>query len=284
MYILFGARYTDNLSSFYVDGQSAKHFAHLCFYDFYDYIEIWSVIMNQRPRIYVLDTLRGLCIVVMIVYHTLWNLRYLFGVSLPWFTGAPLHWVQQMAASTFIALAGYCWSLGRNPLHRGLQVFGAGCLVSVVTLLVMPASAVIWGVLTCIGSAMVVLCWLAPALKKINPWAGLAVAAALFVLLQDLTAGSVWWVQVPSVLYANYITAFFGFPFAGFSSTDYFAFLPWFPMFLCGYFLSQVGLNLPDGQPYAVTAPLRFLGRHSLVVYIFHQPVIYGVLWLIFQI
>lgn len=245
--------------------------------------------MNHRPRIFVLDTLRGICIMVMLVYHTLWNLQNLFGVPLSWFNGAIAHWAQLLAASTFIALAGFCWSLGRNPLRRGLQVFGAGCLVSVVTLLVMPSNAVIWGVLTLIGSAMLVLCAIAPWLITWNPWVGFALSVLLFILFQDVTTGqlslgSLWVMDLPRGLYANYITAFLGFPFAGFSSTDYFAFLPWFPMFLSGYFLSRVGLNLPDGQPYACTKPLRFLGRHSLVIYIVHQPVIFALLWLVFQI
>lgn len=245
--------------------------------------------MNYRSRIHCLDSLRGICIAVMIAYHGLWTLQNLFGVPLPWYNGAGAYWVQQIFASMFIALAGYCWSLGRNPMRRGLQVFGVGCLVSVVTLLAMPGSAVIWGVLTLLGSAMMVMCLLEPLLKRINPWLGLVLSALLFVLMRDLTAGQLslgdfWVMELPRSLYANYVTTFFGFRFSGFYSTDYYPFLPWFPMFLCGYFLSRVGLNLPTGRPYGWSAPLRFLGRHSLLIYVVHQPVIYAVLWLVFKI
>ena len=54
-------------------------------------------------------------------------------------------------------LSGYCWSLGRRHLRRGLTVFAAGALVSAVTLIAMPENAVRFGVLTLLGSASLLL-------------------------------------------------------------------------------------------------------------------------------
>lgn len=245
--------------------------------------------MNRHTRIHMLDTLRGVCVCVMIGYHGLWSAISLFGVSVPWFSGLVPHLIQQVFASLFIALAGFCWSLGHSPMKRGLEVFGLGCLLSVVTVLFLPSNAVIWGVLTLTGSAMIVLCWLAPLLQKTPAILGLALSILLFILFRDLSDGFLslghyWSLTLPHGLYANYVTTFFGFPFSGFYSTDYFPFLSWFPMFLCGYFLYKLDFNLPTGRPFAFTAPLRFLGRHALGVYIVHQPIICGLLWLYFWV
>lgn len=245
--------------------------------------------MQQRQRYHILDTIRGICIVVMIGYHGLWTLQNMFGVSIPWFTGTVAHWIQQIFASTFIILAGYCWSLGRSHIKRGVQVVLAGGVISAVTILFMPSAAIWFGVLTLTGSAMLALTVLEPALKPINPLVGLMGAVVLAVLFKPLSSGyvslwDIWSLELPSWLYANKVTTFFGFAHPGFYSADYFPFLTWFPVFMCGYFLYRMHLNLPTGSPWAVTKPLRFLGRHALVIYLFHQVAIYAVCTVVFAI
>ena len=58
-------------------------------------------------------------------------------------------------------------------------------------------------------------------------------------------------------------------------SSDYFPLLPWFFLFLTGYFL----YNLRRREPLDWRLPVvTNMGRHSLLVYLAHQPVVYGVL------
>ena len=69
-----------------------------------------------------------------------------------------------------------------------------------------------------------------------------------------------------------------GLPGAGFSSADYFPLIPWCFVFAAG---TVVGRLARDGKFPAWTYPSRvpffsFLGRHALLIYIVHQPVIYG--------
>ena len=85
--------------------------------------------------------------------------------------------------------------------------------------------------------------------------------------------------MLPQSLYANYFTAFFGFYPDWFYSTDYFGLLPWLFLFWAGYYLHKaVGRRRMEPLRRPVCPVLGWMGRHSLLLYLLHQPVIYGVL------
>ena len=240
-------------------------------------------------RYALLDELRGLDLVSMMLYHACWDLAFLFGVEMKWYAATPGHLWQQSICLVFILLSGFCVPLGHHTLRRGATVFGAGVLVTAVTLLFMPEERVIFGVLTFLGAAMLLTGILEPLLQKVPPAAGLVVSAVLFALCYSVSSGWVgvgsWKLLLPQGLYANYLTAFFGFYPEGFFSTDYFPLLPWLFLFWAGYFLHFcMGRARMEPLRRSVCAPLGWLGRHSLVIYLLHQPVIFGVLWVIFQI
>lgn len=180
-------------------------------------------------------------------------------------------------------LSGFCVPLGHRTLKRGAQVFAAGALVTVVTLVFMPEDRVVFGVLTFLGSAMLLTGVLEPLLKKIPPAAGLAVSAVLFAVCYPVGLGWVglggWKLMLPQSLYANYFTAFFGFYPDWFYSADYFGLLPWLFLFWAGYYLHKaVGRGRMEPLRRPVCPALGWMGRHSLLLYLLHQPVIYGVL------
>ena len=84
--------------------------------------------------------------------------------------------------------------------------------------------------------------------------------------------------MLPRGLYANYFTAFLGFYPEGFISADYFALLPWLFLFWAGYFAHRlIGREQMGVLRSSVCLPLGWLGRHSLLLYMLHQPVLYGV-------
>lgn len=240
-------------------------------------------------RYALLDELRGLDLVSMMLYHACWDLAFLFGVQMNWYAATPGHLWQRSICWVFILLSGFCVPLGHHTLRRGATVFGAGVLVTAVTLLFMPEDRVVFGVLTLLGSAMLLTGLLEPLLKKVPPAVGLAVAAVLFALTYHaadhyLGIGALR-LALPESLYANYFTAYLGFYPCWFYSTDYVPLVPWLFLFWCGYFLhGVVGRTRMELLRRSVCAPLGWMGRHSLVLYLLHQPVIFGVLWDIFQI
>lgn len=234
-------------------------------------------------RYALLDELRGLDLVSMMLYHACWDLVFLFDVNMRWYAGTPGRLWQQTICWVFILLSGFCAPFGRYMLRRGTVVFGAGAVVTLATLVFMPEGRAIFGVLTFLGAAMLLTGVLEPLLKKVMPAVGLAVSAVLFAVCYPVSLGWVglggWKLMLPQSLYANYFTAFFGFYPDWFYSTDYFGLLPWLFLFWAGYYLHKaVGRRRMEPLRRSVCPALGWMGRHSLLLYLLHQPVIYGVL------
>lgn len=245
-----------------------------------------------KQRYELLDTLRGITLVSMILYHGVWNLVYFAGLDWEWFRSDIAYVWQQSICWTFILLSGFCWSMGKRRLRRALTVLGAGALVTVVTLLFTPQQRIIFGVLTFLGASMLLMIPLDRVFHRIPAGAGLGISLALFLLLKEINEGSLGFgplklAGLPDGLYdMGPGMTFLGFTDKAFYSADYFSLFPWFFLFTAGYFLYRVlrerellsavsGLKLGG-------LPFTFLGRHSLLIYLAHQPVLYlGVLLLV---
>lgn len=242
----------------------------------------------MRKRYELLDSLRGLVLISMILYHGIWDLVYLFGRKWSWYHGTEAYIWQQSICKTFILLSGFCWSMGKEPLKRGLVVFGGGMIITLATMLFMPESRVIFGVLTLIGSCMLLMIPLDRILKKLSPAVGLMGSLLLFVLTRNINDRYLGFegfnlMPLPDTLYHGLFMTYLGFPYRGFYSTDYFSLFPWLFLFCAGYFL----YHLLQSKRCAILwekvfvrgfYPLSFMGKHSLIIYMLHQPVIYGVL------
>ncbi len=222
----------------------------------------------------------------MVIYHTLWDVVYIYGRDLLWYRGSCGYIWQQSICWTFILLSGFCVGLSKNVFKRGLSVFLSGLLVSSVTYIFMPSSKILFGVLTLIGSCMIICAVAQKLLEKIPPIIGGSVSALLFLLFRNCNEGYLGFeafniVELPNMLYKNIFTAYLGFPPTDFSSADYFSILPWLFLFLTGYFLYNIlekrGLN---EKLFAVgrVEPFSFIGRNSLIIYLLHQPIIYLIL------
>lgn len=238
----------------------------------------------REGRYNALDTLRGLLIVNMVLYHALYDVVYIIGVPISWYTNWPGYVWQQGICWGFIFLSGFCFRLSRHPLRHGLVVLGAGVLVSVITYIFMPSEFIIFGVLYLLGLAGLIQCgawWLWGKLRQgpFPAWLGLALSAGAFFLTRGVPRGYLgfegWeFLRLPDWLYQQPWLAVAGLPGPGFHSSDYFPLVPWLFLYLAGYYLwrlvghrRRVMEKLKPGF-----RPLAFLGRHSLVIYLLHQP------------
>ncbi len=111
----------------------------------------------MKQRYDSLDILRGITLLSMIAYHAVWDVVYIAGYNLQWFQSNLAYIWQQSICWTFICLSGFCWSMGNRKLKRGVKVFLAGLLVSIITMIVIPQQRVIFGVLTLLGSSMLLM-------------------------------------------------------------------------------------------------------------------------------
>lgn len=245
--------------------------------------------LQTAARYRLLDELRGLDLISMMLYHGMWDVVFLFGVAQNWYTGRPGFVWQQSICWVFILLSGFCLPLGHHPFRRGAVVFGAGALVTAVTLLFLPEDVVWFGVLTLLGSSMLLTAALDPLLRRVPPAVGVALSALLFWGTYPTMNG--FWnlpggrLALPQALYASYPTAYLGFMPKSFFSTDYFPLLPWLFLFWAGYFLHRLlGRGRLAPLRRSVCPPLGWMGRHSLVLYLLHQPVLLGVLTAVFRL
>ncbi len=228
----------------------------------------------MRRRFDVLDAWRTLAIVLMVAYHFLYDL-YIFGViSANQLFSAPLNVLERFICCSFILLAGASARFSRNNLRHGLVVLGAGLVVEIGA--AAAGQTIRFGVLMLLGSSMVLWHFLGKGLQRLP---GRSVAAGSGVLF----FAARWWtgrtaVSVPWLYPLGFISP-------GFYSADYFPLLPWFFLFLTGTALGGWCLAHRENRLLTVSLPgaLTWPGRHSLIIYVLHQPVLYGISYLIWR-
>jgi len=233
-----------------------------------------------------LDIFRGLAISYMIFLHVLWDLDY--------FNILPLHGgiyqFNKIVPLMFFMLIGICLSISyskkyqhdtklmiRHLTLRGLWIIGLGMIITVVTLVFMPERPIFFGVLHCIGLSIILTIPFMQ-LKKFN-----VIPGAVMVLIGF--AISMFSVQNPSALHL-----IVGLHPAGFwrYTIDYFPLFPWLGVMLLGvavgnllYKNGQRQFKFPDFiAHYKPVSALSWMGQHSLIIYLIHQPVIAGILGL----
>ncbi len=231
----------------------------------------------QKQRIWELDALRGLCILCVIAVHFLFDLQYFISLNLTlpsWF-----QFIQQYGGVIFVLLSGCCATLGSRSFRRGLLVFGAGMLISLVTagmywLGLADRTVIVWfGVLHLLGICMM----LYPLFRKL-PSAPLAALALCILLIGYAITGLR--VSVPFLFPFGLVTEHF-------FSSDYFPLFPQLGWFLLGVVLGRTVYAekrtlLPGGaQNFFLLRFFCWCGRQSLFIYLLHQPILYGLLELI---
>lgn len=228
----------------------------------------------MKQRIELLDLWRSLCVAAMVVFHLCYDLMLFGRIPAAAMRSFPALLITYVSGGSFILISGICLRFSRDPIRRGFFVFCLGAAVTAVTaLLKMPVA---FGILELIGVSMMLCGALRERITR-HIGAPFALANALaFVGTWLLTAK----LRVPwKMLYP------IGLRSADFFSADYWPVFPWIFLYLLGMALGSA-VEQKRAHPLLqkrFPAALTFAGRHSLCIYLLHQPVLYGICWLIFR-
>lgn len=227
------------------------------------------------PRIEVVDATRGLAVALMIAYHFCFDLDYFRLAHFDLHAGT--FWLVSRAVivTLFLLVVGVSLHLATASGIRAVPymirlgtLVGCATVVSVASYALFPASGIFFGVLHFIALASV----LALPFRKLGR-ANLALGAACIV------SGMLFQNAVFDLPWAEWI----GFTTHKPITEDYVPLFPWFGVILFGLFLGE---KLPTAalrkwQPGRVGVALRFAGRRSLAIYMLHQPLLLGALYLL---
>ena len=237
---------------------------------------------NKPARLWEVDTLRGIAIVEMVFYHFVWDLNY-FGLFQGNLLAGPWQIFSRSIASTFLFVLGVSLTLSHTKasqkaghsalsgkfLRRGGQIFGLGMVITAVTYFVIGRGFVIFGILHLLGLSVL----LAYPFLGHSRWLSLGgglLAIGLGAYLNTFVVDFPWLIWLGVKQGGRYMV-------------DYYPLLPWFGAALlgvfAGYSLYPQGLrqfHLPDLSRLGPVPGLRFLGRHSLLIYLIHQPILFA--------
>lgn len=249
---------------------------------------------NKSNRAFELDFLRGIAIIMMMFMHFSYDIRYEFGFDTFEYLKSSWFWefVHPIIIVLFVGLSGLCCTFSRNNLKRGLKLLAVAMTFTGVTYFITYVMhiecLILFNVLHMLSVSTLIYA-LATFIEKKT---GMKPEQMTFILIMV----GIYIIILNNRLYyydnLTYNMLFYpvgiaikGEPIVA----DYLPLIPWLGVFLTGagagrMLYSEKKTLFPGTKDVIrkITAPLEFLGRHSLIVYIVHQPIIYGILYVIF--
>jgi uncharacterized membrane protein len=244
---------------------------------------------RPSPRFIELDILRGFAILFMIILHFFWDLDYFGILSL----NTNFYSLNIIVPVIFFLLVGICQAVNNNKyrdqprkmhfrtIQRGLWILNLGMLFTLLTAVFLPDKPILFGVLHCIGCCMI-LSTVLLRFKSTN------VILGVLMIVIGLVLGLFYTTENPNMVE---LAAGIHEPDIARHTIDYFPILPWFGICLLGIALGNILYKdnkrrypLPDLSKYKPTKLFSWLGKHSLAIYLVHQPIIAGCLTLVLMI
>lgn len=231
-----------------------------------------SLTQGINARYGEIDFLRAAAIILMILFHLVYDLRVFAGVNIDY--QSPF-WsvIGKASALLFIFISGLSSGFSRSPVRRGLKVLFFGMGITLVTYLIFNDQYIRFGILHFLGVAMI----LSPLLLRLSSWI-LWIMAAFSVIL------GFWFKE--QVLNTNLLLPF-GLKYEGFTTLDYYPLLPYLAVTILGvlaYRHSYARRREPLFSFRLKSKPIKWLSRNSLGIYLAHQPILLFLIFLIIRL
>jgi uncharacterized membrane protein len=227
-------------------------------------------------RIPLVDAARGIALLAMFVFHLTWDFSYFGYIDSQTVFERGFVVFGDTIGSTFLGIAGASLVLAHAPKFRPraywrhvLVIIAAAAAISLATYIFIPEGFIFFGILHCIALASFIalpflfLPWWAAAL------AALVAIAAPHLLVSPSFDAPMWWWTGLSTFEPR--------------TNDYRPILPWLGVLLGGVGCMKIGDRfalreiLARWQPGSfISRAVIFGGRHSLAIYLVHQPLFFG--------
>ena len=243
------------------------------------------MVKKSLIRFWEIDFLRGIAVILMIFFHFLYDLNYFGIIALRLYKGYFLIYVY-LVGIIFFTLVGISLTLSYSKVKdkltnnelktkfvsRGLRIFGLGILISLISYIFLKEGYILFGVLHCIGLS-IILSYPFIKYRYFNLLLGLLLFVAGLVL-KNLSFNFYWLFWI-------------GFIPENFYTIDYYPILPWLGVILIGiffgnmlYFQNKRKFDLVDLSNFKIVSLFTYLGKHSLIVYFIHQPILLSIIYL----
>jgi uncharacterized membrane protein len=236
--------------------------------------------MTPARRSHFIDSMRGSAVVLMVVYHFCYDLDH-FGVVAFDFNNDPFWlYLRTFIVCMFLTLVGISLMLAhhqgirwKHALNRILVLLACSLLITIVSYWLFPGRTIWFGILHFISVASLL------AILFVKHPVYSFIIGVLLITIGNTVSDSHFnqpWLHWIGLMTHKPLTE------------DYVPLLPWLGVVLCGITFghllihSSAGKRLLDSSnPITMSAPLNLAGRYSLWIYMLHQPLLFGLLWLV---
>ncbi len=221
-------------------------------------------------RIAEVDAIRGVAILLMVIYHIFFDLDYL---SIMDINLHDIGWLlfQRTVGTLFLLVAGISMVLSESRNREGylrhakraLKLGAVAALITVVTWLYPHDGFIMFGVIHMIAVSTLI----APLFFRLG-WLNVLLGLAIIIAglpLHHTDVDYLFWL---------------GWVYPGYAPLDHYPLIPWFGVILLGISIGQ-RMRWIEKTANKYANGLAFLGRHSLTIYLLHQPILFGIMLLL---